>query len=66
MKRNKKFFKLEEGSNGDVFWNGVFTQQIGENRISSNDEEYDITPDIQAHFTNTLLYLMVVIVSLKH
>ena len=46
MKRSKSFFKLEEKSNGDVFWNGIFNQPLRENRINIKNEEYVITPDI--------------------
>ena len=28
MKRSKKIFKLEEKSNEDLFWNGVFFQPL--------------------------------------
>ena len=38
-----------------VFWNDVFIQPLGENRISIKNQEFDITPDIQANFTNTKL-----------
>ena len=48
MKRSEIFFKLVEKDNGDVFWNGVFIQPLGENRISFNDGEYDGSPDNQA------------------
>ena len=47
------FFKLEGKDNGDVFCNDVFLPSLGENRISIKDVEDDITPDIQAIFTNT-------------
>ena len=33
MKSSKNFFKLEEKSNGDVFWNGAFTQPL---RVKKN------------------------------
>ena len=55
MKRIKIFFRPEEKSIGDEFWNGVFFQPLGEKIISIEDEYYDITPDIQAYFTNTKL-----------
>ena len=35
MERSKIFFKLEEKSNGDVFWNGVSIPPLGENRYRS-------------------------------
>ena len=33
MKRSKKLFKIEEKSNGDVFWNSFFIQPLGERKI---------------------------------
>ena len=55
IERSKKCFKLEEKDNGVVFCNDVFIGALGENRITIKDVEYDITPDIQAYFTNTKL-----------
>ena len=55
MKTSKIFFKLEQRDRGKVFWNDVFINPIGENRIRVKNREYDITPDIQAYFTNTKL-----------
>ena len=46
-KRSKIFFQLDEKLNGDVFWNGIFVQPIGENGIMFNNQKYDITPNIQ-------------------
>ena len=54
MKTSKIFFKsIEDG--GKVFWNGEYIEPLGDNRISIKDREYDISPDIQAYFTNTKL-----------
>ena len=48
MKKCKSFYKLEEKSNGDLLWNGVFIRPLGENRIRKvKNEEYEITPKIQ-------------------
>ena len=55
METSKNFFKLEQKDRGEVFWNGAFIEPLGENRIRVKDQEYEITPDIQAHFTNTKL-----------
>ena len=55
MKKSKKFFKLLQKGNGKVFWNRVIFEQLRENRNSIKDVDYDITPDIQAHITNTKL-----------
>ena len=54
MTRSKNLFKIEEKSNGDVFWNGVFIQPLGENRINVKNEKYDIS-NIQKCFTDTKL-----------
>ena len=55
MKTSKNFFKLVEKEDHKVYWNEVLVKPLGENRIRINDKEYDITPDIQAYFTNTKL-----------
>ena len=54
MKTSKNFFKLTE-DNGKVYWNEVLINPLEDNRISIKDREYDISPDIQAYFTNTKL-----------
>ena len=54
MKTSKNFFKLTE-DDGKVYWNEVLINPLGDNRISIKDREYDISPDIQAYFTNTKL-----------
>ena len=33
MKNSKKLFKIEEKSKGDVFWNSVFIQPLGERKL---------------------------------
>ena len=53
MKTKKNFFKLTEDGDKKVYWNGVLIKTLGDNRISIKDQEYDLTPDIQAYFTNT-------------
>ena len=55
MKKSKNLFKLVDKENGEVFWNGVFVEPLGKNRVSIKVEEYDINPNIQAYFTNTRL-----------
>ena len=54
MKTSKKFFKLREDG-GRVYWNDVFFNPLGYNGIRNKNHEYDISPDIQAYFTNTKL-----------
>ena len=46
---------MEEKSNGDGFWNGVFFQPLRENRIKVKNEEYDLSREIQKCFTDTKL-----------
>ena len=53
MKKSKIFFKLVENKDGKVFWNKIPIKAMGENRISINNHEYDIKPNIQSYFTNT-------------
>ena len=55
MMRSKIFFKLEEKDGGEVLWNDIFIQSLGEKRISIGNQEFDITPDIQAFFIKTKL-----------
>ena len=52
MKTSKNFFKLEQDGN-EVFWNKTPIKALGKNRISINEKEYDIKPNIQSYFTNT-------------
>ena len=54
MKTNKNFFKLTEDG-GKVYWNGEYIEPLGDNRNRIKDREYDISPDVQAYFTNTKL-----------
>ena len=54
MKKSKNFFKLEQDGN-KVSWNKIPFKALGENRISINEKEYDIKPNIQNYFTNTRL-----------
>ena len=53
MKGSEIFFKIVEESSGNVFWNGVYIQALGENGISIRGEQYDITLNIQEKFINT-------------
>ena len=54
MKTSKNFFKLTE-DDGKVYWNEVFINSLGDNRICIKNQAYDISPDIQAYFTITKL-----------
>ena len=53
MKKSKNFFKLQQTDKDKVFWNKRHIKALGENRISINNQEYDIKPNIQNYFTNT-------------
>ena len=55
MKTSKNFFKLTKDDDGKVYWNEILIKPLGDNRIRIKNEEYDISPDIQACFTNTKL-----------
>ena len=50
MKKSKKFFKLLQKPNGEVFWKNELNKPLGENRIKLKEEEYDIKANIQACF----------------
>ena len=52
-KKSKNFFRLVENKDGKVFSNKIPIKAMGENRISINNHEYDIKPNIQAYLTNT-------------
>ena len=54
MKKSKNVFKLEQDGN-KVLWNKIPIKALGENRISIDEKEYDINPNIQNYFTNTRL-----------
>ena len=54
MKTSKNLFKLTE-DDCKVYWKEVLINPIGDNRIVIKDGEYEISPDIQACFTNTKL-----------
>ena len=46
--------KLTE-DDGKLYWNEVLINPLGDNKISINNREYDISPDIQSYFTNKKL-----------
>ena len=54
MKTSKNFFKLTEDGRR-IFWNYVFTNPLGDNSIRIKNQEYDISPEIHAYFTDTKL-----------
>ena len=49
MKNMKTFFKIVENQNGDIFWNGIKIEKLGETKIQIEDgeEEYDFNESIQ-------------------
>ena len=54
METSEKFFKLTEVG-GEVYRNEVLTNPLRDNRIRIKNQEYDISADIPAYFTNTKL-----------
>ena len=53
MKKSKNFFKLVQ-EDTKIFWNKILpVKALGGNRISIENQEYDISPNIQSYFTNT-------------
>ena len=54
MKKSNNFFKLDQIGN-EVFWNNNHIKALGDNRISINNQDFDIKPNIQNYFTNTKL-----------
>ncbi len=54
MKKSNNFFKLEQDGE-KVFWNKIPIIPLGGNRISINNVEYYINPNIQNYFTKTYL-----------
>ena len=58
MKKSKNFFKLEQNRK-KVFWNKIPIKTLGENRISIENQEHDITPNIQSYFTTRIKQLKI-------
>ena len=55
LKKSEKKIKLEQRDGDKVLWNIVLFKPLGENRLRVKDQEYDITPNFQAYFTNKKL-----------
>ena len=53
METSKKVFKLEQTDKDEVFWNKIPIKALGDNRISTDNQEFDITPAIQKYITST-------------
>ena len=53
MKKQKRLFNIEEGDNGDIFWNGFPVEKIVGNKLKINEKIYEISDDLQNVFTNT-------------
>ena len=53
MKKQKRFFNIEERDNGDIFWNGFPVEKKGGNKIKIIDKIYNINDDLPDVFTNT-------------
>ena len=53
LKKQKVFFKTVEGPNVDIFWNGIPIEILGNSTIEIDDDDYDITTNLQNDFTKT-------------
>ena len=53
LKNNIGFFNIEEGDNGDIYWNRFPVEKIGGNKLKTNEKIYDRTPGIQKILTDT-------------
>ena len=43
MKGSKNFFEVVEKANVDVFWNGILSKPLGENKVSLKNNDFDFT-----------------------
>ena len=47
MKSIIGFFNIEDRDNGDIFWNGIFVEKVGGNKLKIIEKIYNVTPGIQ-------------------
>ena len=52
MKKQKKI-KIEEKANGDLFWNDIPIEIVGDSTLKFKEDEYDLSIDPQIVFTDT-------------
>ena len=53
MKKQKRFFNIEEKDNGDIISNGSPVEKIRGIEVKSNEKIYNISDDLQNVFTST-------------
>ena len=53
IKKQERFFKIEEKDNCDIIWNGFPVERTGGKKLMINEEFYNISADLQNVFTNT-------------
>ena len=51
--KEKGFFKIREGKDGQRYWNGIPIEIPGGSRVKINDKTFNITPNLQNVFTDT-------------
>ena len=51
--KERGFFKITEGENGQRFWNGIPVEISGDSRIEIKGKDFNITSNLQNVFTDT-------------
>ena len=55
MNKSKNFFKAIRNEQGKLSWNDKVIEPLGGNRIQIDNKEFNLTPEIQKAFTNTII-----------
>ena len=53
MKTSIILLQIEEKRNGDIFWNVIVIEKLGESMNWISEDVYNITPNLQNVFTDT-------------
>ena len=53
MKKQKRFFNIQERNNGDITWNGFPVEKIGGKKLKIDEDVYNTSDDLQSVFTIT-------------
>ena len=53
MSTANNFFKIEERSNGDLFWNNVPVEIEGDEKLTINNKVFNMSTNLQNVLTNT-------------
>ena len=53
MKNQKKNFNIDERDIGDIVWNGLPVEKIGDNKFENDEKRYNISDFLQNVLTNT-------------